>query len=190
MRSLGTLSFSITILLMITVGGMIPSAVLIPKFNLPLNIVPLSISWQVPALLFSGLAFGTKQNLIAVIAYLTIGLFYFPIFHGGGSLGYVLTPEFGYLLGFLPAVFITGRLTKLSKSKNLIKFTIYGLTGLLTIHFCGIMNLIIGAVTSRWQENLLELVIGYTILPLLTQIAFCPAISILAILTRQILFIE
>ena len=36
--------------------------------------------------------------------YLLVGLFLLPIFHQGGSLGYLLTPNFGYLLGIYPLI--------------------------------------------------------------------------------------
>ena len=44
--------------------------------------------------------------------YKLIGLFCIPVFHQGGSLGYLLTPYFGYLLGIYPLVRIIDSLNK------------------------------------------------------------------------------
>ena len=99
---------------------MLPSAIIFPNQNLSLGILEIASTWQVPGLLLCGLVFGPRSGIIASLAYLTIGLFYLPVFHGGGSIGYMATPDFGYLVGFIPAVWITGRLVQIKK-RNTIK---------------------------------------------------------------------
>ena len=85
---------------MILLGGMVSTAIIAPSINIPTQIISLPISLQIPGLLLCSLVFGPTSGSISVIAYLTLGLFFLPIFHGGGSIGYTLTPEFGYLTGF------------------------------------------------------------------------------------------
>ena len=42
-------------------------------------------------------------------------LFIFPVFHQGGSMGYLLTPNFGYLLGYYPLIKIIDNLNTRNK---------------------------------------------------------------------------
>ncbi len=186
-KYLATLSIALTILLVIIIGGMIPAALTFPKIGSPLNTVPLGISWQIPSLLTSAIVCGSRSSVIAVSAYLTIGLFFYPVFHGGGSLGYLLTSEFGYLIGFIPSVIIIG---KLSTKNNLIGFTKKALVGLSIIHLCGIINLYFISFLSKQNENLYDIIFNYTIAPLPAQIFICPAIAILAIILKQILILK
>ena len=66
---------------------------------------------------------GPQIGTISAISYLIIGLFYLPVFHGGGSVGYILTHEFGYLLGFIPAAWLCGLLAKKDTKANLINYS-------------------------------------------------------------------
>ena len=68
------------------------------------SLLSLPSTWQVPALLICALVAGPRAGVIASVAYLTIGLVDLPVFHGGGGLAYLLTPGFGYLAGFIPAL--------------------------------------------------------------------------------------
>ena len=117
MKPLKNLSSVIAGLLIILTGGMIPSAIFLPGKFLSFKVYELPSSWQVPSLILTGLVCGPNQGTIAAVAYITIGLFYLPVFHGGGSIGYLATPDFGYLAGFIPAVWVVGRLA-MSKKKN------------------------------------------------------------------------
>ena len=112
MRSIATLSGALAGLMMILIGGMVPSGLLLPGLQLPAKVLHLPSTWQVPALLLSALIGGPKCGILAAISYLTIGLFYLPVFHGGGSIDYLLNPGFGYLLGFIPAAWLSGRISK------------------------------------------------------------------------------
>ena len=71
-----------------------------------------------------------------------LGLFIFPIFHQGGSIGYLLTPNFGYLLGLYPLIKIIDDLNTRNKIKigNFLK---NGFIGICAMHLTGIFyNLI------------------------------------------------
>ncbi len=175
---------------MILVGGMIPSAILIIKNNFSFGIIDIPISWQVPALLLAGLVCGPKAGIIAVIAYLTIGLFYLPVFHGGGSIGYIATPAFGYLVGFIPAVWVTGRLVQFKNKTSIHLLFVASITGLTIIHTVGIINLLIGALTSRWGSSFIELIYIYSISNFPFHILLCFPIVLLSKSLRKILILE
>lgn len=59
--------------------------------------------------LLSGLLLGAKGGAGATAVYVLLGLIGVPIFAGGGGIGYVLQPSFGYLLGFIAAAFVVGK---------------------------------------------------------------------------------
>ena len=190
MKGLIIWSGALASLMAIIIGGMIPSAILLPRFDLIPNILTLNSSWQIPALLICSLVCGPKTGIITAIAYLTIGLFYLPIFHGGGSIGYLLTPDFGYLAGFIPAAFVSGSLNQRVKKDTLIYTTGSALSGLIAIHVSGILNLIIGTILSRWPFNLVDLFISYTVAPFPSQLILCPCIALISIALKGILFIK
>jgi len=176
--------------MLIIVGSMIPSAILFPQSSFVPHVVSLNSSWQIPAVLLSSMICGPQTGFIASFAYLTIGLFYLPVFHGGGSIGYILTPEFGYLLGFIPASLVTGKLARKFPKNQLIGLTVTAITGILIIHIIGILNLFIGNIIYRWQANLLELFIAYSLAPIPAQLILCPSISIISIALKRILLIK
>ena len=99
---------------------MMPSFIILPKEDLSLSIIPLQSNWQIPGLFLTPLLCGPKIGTISAISYLIIGLFYLPVFHGGGSVGYIVTHEFGYLLGFIPAAWTCGYLVKKNSKANLL----------------------------------------------------------------------
>ncbi|AAQ00076.1 MULTISPECIES: biotin transporter BioY [Prochlorococcus] len=190
LRNLALLGSSLTSLLMILIGGMLPSAILGLSENFSFHIVDLPSSWQIPALLLSGMVYGPSSGIIAVFAYLTIGLFYLPVFHGGGSIGYIATPDFGYLVGFIPAVWITGRIVQTAKRKTLLALFISAVCGLTIIHSIGIINIIFGSLVSRWQQGVVELLLTYSISTFPIQILLCPAIVLIAKSLRKIQLLE
>ncbi|MDO4288682.1 MAG: biotin transporter BioY [Eubacterium sp.] len=60
----------------------------------------------------TGMLLGSKKGALVMGVYLLIGLLGIPIFAGGGGIGYVLKPTFGYLLGFVPAAFVGGLISE------------------------------------------------------------------------------
>lgn len=73
------------------------------------------ITLQTLFVLMSGLLLGSRRGSWAMGIYLILGLSGLPVFAGGGGLGYLLKPSFGYLLGFLLAAFLAGRWMENSK---------------------------------------------------------------------------
>ena len=85
-------------------------------FSIPFNIFngtfEIPITWQLPSIVIITLIFNGKIVIKAFSIYLIIGLFFIPVFDQGGSLGYLLTPNFGYLLGMYPLIKIIDNLNK------------------------------------------------------------------------------
>lgn len=77
------------------------------KITIPSPIVPFTLQWMFVAL--SGLLLGSRLAPISVIIYMLLGLIGLPVFTKGGGLSYILTPTFGYLIGFIAASYIIGK---------------------------------------------------------------------------------
>ena len=106
------------------------------------NSLEIPITWQIPTLILLTLIFNKKVVFRAFTIYLMIGLFISPVFHQGGSIGYLLTPNFGYLLGSYPLIKIIDNLNKKNKIK-ISNFIVNGILGIGAMHLTGIIyNLI------------------------------------------------
>ena len=94
-------------------------------FKIEIGSIP--ITMQTLIVLLSGAYLGSKKGAISQLAYLTTGITGIPWFARGGGLSYVLSPTFGYLVGFIPASYIVGLLIKENKNTfNIIKSFIVG----------------------------------------------------------------
>ena len=58
----------------------------------------------------AGMLLGSRRGSLAVAVYVAVGLAGIPVFAAGGGIQYVFRPSFGYLLGFIAAAWLTGRI--------------------------------------------------------------------------------
>ena len=100
---------------LLIISTMIPVYITIPFVEQSIINLEMPITWQIPTIILLTLIFNRKVVITAFTIYITIGLFVTPVFHQGGSLGYMLTPNFGYLIGTYPLIKIIGNLNKKSK---------------------------------------------------------------------------
>lgn len=70
--------------------------------------LPVPFTLQVPAVLLAGLALGPRLGAASQLAYIAVGLLGLPVFATGGGPGYVLTPTFGFLAGFVLGAWTVG----------------------------------------------------------------------------------
>ncbi len=70
---------------------------------------PVPITGQTAGVILVGAALGARRGAVALTTYLLLGLAGLPIFAGlvAGPL-YVLSPSFGFIIGFIPAAFVAG----------------------------------------------------------------------------------
>lgn len=190
MRALATWSGAVAGLLLIIIGGLIQAAVPAPGHGGSLELIPLPITLQVPALLLTALVCGPRGAMLAAVAYLSLGLFQLPVFHGGGGTAYLLDPGFGYLAGFLPAAWVTGRLARQPGMNDPLTLAGAAAIGLLVLQVCGTANLILGSLAGRWGASLPQLLLDYSLGPLVPQLVLCCAIAVLALPLRRLLMIE
>ena len=106
------------------------------------NNLEIPITWQIPTIILLTLIFHKEVVLRAFSIYIFLGLFIAPVFHQGGSIGYLLTPNFGYLLGIYPLIKIIDNLNNLKKI-NVGNFLKNGFIAIGAMHLTGIFyNLI------------------------------------------------
>ncbi len=173
--------------MLIIICSMIPAWIILPQQGLSLSIIPLNSNWQIQGVLMASLLCGPQIGTICAISYLIIGLFYLPVFHGGGSVGYILTHEFGYLLGFIPAAWICGFLSKRESKATLINYSFYTVLSLCLLHLIGIIYLFLGKFLGFWINSLSDLIIINTLKPFPTQLLLCLSISFISIFLKLIL---
>ena len=89
------------------------------KIKIPFYPVPMTM--QTFVVLFIGIAFGWKLGLATISLYLFEGIIGLPVFSGtpekGLGIVYFTGPTMGYLIGFIVAVYLTGKFTY---DKNLL----------------------------------------------------------------------
>ncbi len=73
---------------------------------------------QTFAVLLAGAVLGGKGALLSVLVYIALGAFGLPVFSGGkGGLGTLLGPTGGYIIGFLPCAYTSGKLCERTKKR-------------------------------------------------------------------------
>lgn len=80
-------------------------------FTIPIPVSPVPFSLATVAVYLAGALLGAKKGVACVIVYLLLGMMGLPVFSGfSGGVGVLLGPTGGYLVGYIPCVFVTGRL--------------------------------------------------------------------------------
>jgi len=88
----------------LVITTMLPVYIPLQFINKSINSFEIPITWQIPTVILLTLIFQKEVILKAYYIYIFLGLFIAPVFHQGGSIGYLLTPNFGYLLGLYPLI--------------------------------------------------------------------------------------
>jgi len=121
----------------LVITSMLPVYIPLPFIYKSSNNFELPITWQIPTIILLTLIFHKKVVFRAFSIYIILGVFIFPVFHQGGSIGYLLTPNFGYLLGSYPLIKIIDNLNTRNKL-NISNFLKNGFIAICTMHVTGI----------------------------------------------------
>ena len=122
---------------LLVITTMLPVYIPIPFMDKSSNSLEMPITWQIPTIILLTLIFNKKVVFKAFSIYIFLGLFISPVFHQGGSIGYLLTPDFGYLLGVYPLIKIIDNLNTRYKI-NVGNFLINGFMAIGAMHLTGI----------------------------------------------------
>ena len=122
---------------LLVITSMLPVNIPLPFIYKSSNYLELPITWQIPTIILLTLIFHKKVVFSAFTIYIIIGLLILPVFHDGGSIGYLLTPNFGYLLGVYPLIKIIDNLNNRNKI-NIGNFLKKGFIAIGVMHLTGI----------------------------------------------------
>ena len=122
----------------LVISTMLPVYIPLPFVDESNNSFEMPITWQIPTIILLTLIFHKKVVFRAFSIYIILGLFIAPVFHQGGSLGYLLTPNFGYLLGLYPLIKVIDNLNTRDKI-NVLNFLKNGFIAICIMHMTGIL---------------------------------------------------
>ena len=120
----------------LVIATMLPVYIPLQLINKSINSLEIPITLQIPTTILLTLLFHKEVVMKAFSIYIFLGLFIAPVFHQGGSIGYLLTPNFGYLLGLYPLIIIIDNLN--SNKINIGNFLVNGFLAICAMHLTGI----------------------------------------------------
>lgn len=145
------------------------------QIAIPLPFSPVPITGQTLAVLMTGALLGSRRGALSVLAYLTEGAIGFPVFAGSGAgLARLLGPRGGYLVGFVAAAWIVGRLCEVGWDRKLHTAALAMLVGNVVIylfglpwlaHFVGIEKVLVAGLLPFVPGDLFKLILAASALP-------------------------
>ena len=117
---------------------------LLAGIRIPLPFTPIPLTGQVLGVLLAGLFLEGSFAGLSQALYLFIGLSGIPWFSGWSSLSFAtfaVNPTSGYLIGFIPAAFLIGKLEHNGSRMNLLQHVAAFFSGILVLYFCGAVHL-------------------------------------------------
>lgn len=87
------------------------------KLNVPG--IPVPTNFQTMAVALIAAAFGWRIGVATTTLYILEGLAGLPVFTNGGGWAYLMSPTFGYILGFVPMAYVIGRAADAGMSRNI-----------------------------------------------------------------------
>ncbi|NJP39682.1 biotin transporter BioY [Oscillospiraceae bacterium HV4-5-C5C] len=116
--------------------------------KIPLGPAPLTL--QTLFTLLAGLILGPWGGALSQLLYMALGLIGLPVFTSGGGLAAVLTPSFGFVIGFVLAPLVMGGLNRLwpagaapagqvsARRRTYLRLLTLSLAGTLVIYLLGV----------------------------------------------------
>ena len=117
---------------------------LLAGVRIPLPFTPIPLTGQVLGVLLAGIFLEGSFAGLSQALYLFIGLSGIPWFSGWSSLSFATftaNPTSGYLVGFIPAAFLIGKLEHGEARMNLFRHAVAFFSGILVLYFFGAIHL-------------------------------------------------
>lgn len=123
----------------LTLSSLFCTLIIIGSFiRIPMpNMMPVTL--QTFFVLLTALVLPIKASVLAIITYIALGLIGLPIFSGGGGVGYILMPNFGFIIGFVVATTIISVISEKIKYSKLCQYIVISLLGISVIYIIGIL---------------------------------------------------
>ncbi len=114
---------------------------------IPLPPVPITLQTLFTAL--SGALLGGTLGALSQVVYILLGIIGLPVFAGGkAGLGVLFGPTGGYLIGFIVASFVIGKIIEGGKKAGLLRIAIAMVLGFVVLYALGILQLSVVAKLS------------------------------------------
>ena len=124
---------------------------------IPMQPVPITLQTFFTGL--AGVLLGGYTGALSQVVYVLLGVIGLPVFAGGeAGLGTLLGPKGGYLIGFIIAAYVVGKMVESRKESGLVWITISLVVGNLVIYALGVMQLSLVAHLSIVKALLLGVV--------------------------------
>jgi biotin transport system substrate-specific component len=105
--------------------------------RIPLPWTPVPLTLQTLFLSLAGAALGGGLGALSQVLYLGLGASGLPVFTGGAAAAAFLGPTAGYLIGFVPAAALTGRLIHRAPAPGILRIFGGMAAGMLVVYACG-----------------------------------------------------
>ncbi|MFC1528637.1 biotin transporter BioY [Candidatus Latescibacterota bacterium] len=149
---------------------------------------PVPLTMQSFTALVTGYCLGHRSGSAAMLLYTAVGLAGLPVFASGGGPAYILSPTFGYIIGFTVCAAVTGFLARYNKHGSVIKAYLFMLGGIACIYIPGVLWLMTAlhwiADVPASVANLLK--IGFVI-PLIGDLITAVPAAVLSVRFRKII---
>ena len=167
----------------ITMTAMFTALICVGAYiRIPLPLCPLVM--QFPLTILAGLLLGRNRGLMSVLCFLLIGLLGVPVFSGGGGIGYIFQPTFGFILGYCGAAYLTGWIAEQGEP-TFRRLLLAGLAAIVLVYVVGLLyyfcisKYYLGSDVGIWA-----MIVSCWLVPLPKDIAMC---FLLAAVARNVL---
>ena len=124
---------------------------------IPLQPVPITLQTLFTSL--AGVLLGGYGGALSQIVYVLLGIIGLPVFAGGkAGLGVLLGPTGGYLIGFIAAAFVIGKIIRVKRECGLAWIILALVAGNLVIYALGTLQLSLVAHISLFKAAVVGVV--------------------------------
>lgn len=110
--------------------------------SIPLQPVPVTL--QTMFMYLAGSLLGGSLGALSQVIYIILGAIGLPVFSGGkAGLGVFLGPTGGYLVGFIAAAFVTGKIARSRPDAGLVWLVFAMLAGTAVVYTLGVLQLVL-----------------------------------------------
>ena len=113
-------------------------ALIIVGAFIKIPIPPVPFTLQTLFVLLAATLLGSYNGLVCVAIYIFMGLIGIPVFTAGGGFGYVLTPTFGFLIGFAVGSLVTGLIVGKRPQLSWVRIIVAVAVGTVLVYVVGL----------------------------------------------------
>ncbi|NLG89037.1 MAG: biotin transporter BioY [Clostridiaceae bacterium] len=109
--------------------------------KIPNPFFPVYFTFQTIFSILAGLLIGSRKGALSMTLYMVMGLAGLPVFSTPAGIHYVLSPTFGYILGFIAAAWVAGKISESFPDFTIGAAFLASSAGILSIYFLGTVHM-------------------------------------------------